>query len=252
MADPISSSSPNAPPNACIDEDSEASEASEASAVRAAPPQVASSTSQPQMSTPESNVCEAPSAVKSLVAQFPSGTPVRSPASEVQQGGSPSGVGYTFRGPTPDGDSYRVAAAFVKTPTPSGSAGGLSLEVLSVSAQDGKDKDAQATMIRANLAVSHAGYGLSITADGPSARANLGEDNDDGSIGGNIGAGASFIGAEATINTPVGSVTAGASLSASVSGSLGVRDIDHDGKPEFCAKFSIPEYTIGACLEQFW
>jgi hypothetical protein len=33
---------------------------------------------------------------------------------------------------------------------------------------------------------------------------------------------------------------------------MGVRDADHDGKPEFCGKFSVPAFTVGACIEQFW
>jgi len=44
----------------------------------------------------------------------------------------------------------------------------------------------------------------------------------------------------------------GLSVSMSLSGSMGVRDADHDGEPEYCAKFSVPAFTIGACIERFW
>jgi len=59
-------------------------------------------------------------------------------------------------------------------------------------------------------------------------------------------------GLEATVTTPVASVTLGASVSDGIAGSSGVRDADHDGKPEYCAKVSIPAFTVGACLERFW
>ena len=106
--------------------------------------------------------------------------------------------------------------------------------------------------MRSTLALSHAGFGLSVTADGPSLRASLGAHNDDGSLGGNLGLGGNALGFEATLSTPVGSVTYGDGLSLAASGSIGVRDADHDGKPEFCAKVSIPAYTFGVCLEKFW
>ena len=129
---------------------------------------------------------------------------------------------------------------------------GSNAEKGTVSVQYGKDNDVQLVAERGSLVASHAGFSLSVTGDAGVARANLGEHNDDGSIGGNLGAGVEVFGAEGTLNTPIGSLTYGNSVSASLSGSLGVRDADHDGKPEFCGKFSIPAYTVGACVEQFW
>ncbi|HEY4103565.1 MAG TPA: hypothetical protein VGM44_06725 [Polyangiaceae bacterium] len=241
MPDPVSSLSSNPSPNACIDDDGVS-----ANECTAPPTPTSTSASQSLISEPEPDTGSTPNAVKTLIAQF---TPRRPGlANGAAIGRDSNAVGYSYDGPTPDGDSHRSVKAFVKTTNDSGA----NLEVLGMSEQSGLDQDFELTTMRGSLALSHAGYGLSVSADALTARANLGEHNDDGSIGGNLGIGAEFIGAEATIDTPVGSLTAGASVSASVSGSLGVRDADHDGKPEFCAKFSIPAFTLGACLEQFW
>jgi len=127
------------------------------------------------------------------------------------------------------------------------------LEIGAVSVQSGTDADAGLALARGTTVLNAGGgYSVTVVDELGSARANLGEHNDDGSIGGNIGSGATLAGTEATINTPYGSVTYGQSVALSLGGSMGVRDADHDGKLEFCAKFSIPAYTVGACVEQFW
>jgi hypothetical protein len=161
-------------------------------------------------------------------------------------------VGYDHSGPTAEGDSERSEAAFVKSSNPSGALSGSSIEVLGAVAQTGKQDNHELVVLRSTLSVSHAGFGLAVTGDGPSARASLGEHNDDGSLGGNLGLSSNALGFEATLSTPIGSLTYGDGLSLAASGSIGVRDVDHDGKPEFCAKFSIPAYTFGVCLEKFW
>ncbi|HYQ42545.1 MAG TPA: hypothetical protein VER11_11275 [Polyangiaceae bacterium] len=188
-----------------------------------------------------------------LVQKF---SPQTSPASAKLSASTaaPPSTGFmvTSSGAVPGGGSYRVAASLANPEVKSGLFKGTSAEAGTVSVQYGKDNDVQIVAARGKLAVSGGGYGLSVTGEAGVVRANLGENNDDGSIGGNIGSGAELIGSEATIDTPAGSVTAGLSASMSLSGSMGVRDADHDGLPEFCAKFSVPRFTIGACVEQFW
>ena len=245
MADPISSTSPNPEPNACIDE------SNDSSAVCSAPPQAQNSTSAVPSVPDEPGVCAAPSAVKSLVAVFSASTaPKPTPGS-----GLPAHtlvfLGATA-GPSAAGGSYQRSATFLKAQIDSGPPNGTGMEVGSASAQFGTDLDLKATGVRQVMALSYAGYGLATSAEALAPRVNLGEHNDDGSLGGNLGAAVDLAGAELTISTPIGSVTGGMSLSVGASGSLGVRDADHDGKPEFCAKFSVPAFTLGACLEQFW
>ncbi|HET7544920.1 MAG TPA: hypothetical protein VFK05_33875 [Polyangiaceae bacterium] len=149
----------------------------------------------------------------------------------------------------PGGSSYRASALNVQV-----EAGPFktTLEVGTIHAQSGPDADLQVTALRRTSSLSGHGFGISVTGEAGALRINKGENNDDGGIGGNIGASAELIGYEATVDTPAGSVTYGQGLSKGVSGSMGVRDADHDGDPEFCAKFSLPAFTVGACLEQFW
>jgi hypothetical protein len=233
VPDPISSSTRSAAPNQCLDDDSVGGGLC------------------PNPAAAEPNACEAPNAVWSLVQQFaPSAVAKASTAG--QHADSASVVGYDHTGPSAEGDSQRAEVAFVKSSNPSGALQGSSLEVLGVVAQAGKQDNHELIAMRSTLALSRAGFGLSVITDGPSLRANLGVHDDDGSLGGNVGLGANALGFEATLSTPVGSVTYGDGLSLAASGSIGVRDADHDGKPEFCTKFSIPAYTFGACLEKFW
>lgn len=233
MSDPISTLNQSSPSNACIVDDGEASAASAPAPATLPPPP--------------------PSAVPGLVARFSSATaPPSKPAVS-----APPAIAlsittlHTSAGAAAGGGSYRVAASALEQDMTIGPATSH-LDLGSVSVQYGKDNDVQVVLARRSMALSHGGYGVSVIADAGTARANLGEHNDDGSIGGNIGAGVEALGAEATVDTPYGSLTGGVSVSASLSGSIGVRDADHDGKPEFCAKFSIPAFTLGACVEQFW
>jgi hypothetical protein len=127
------------------------------------------------------------------------------------------------------------------------------LEVGAARVQFGTDADASIALARRNTVLNAGGgYSLTVVDELGSARANLGEHNDDGSLGGNLGSGATLAGTEATLDTPYGSLTYGESIGLSVGGSMGVRDADHDGKLEFCGKFSIPAFTVGACVEKFW
>lgn len=131
-------------------------------------------------------------------------------------------------------------------------ADGSGATVLGASLKKGVDKDLQLTAVRSNFSIEQAGYGFSLSGDAGAFRANSGVHNDDGSVGKNVGLIAEAAGLEATLASPLGSITLGAGVSIGVAGSSGVRDADHDGKPEYCAKLSIPALTLGYCLEQFW
>ena len=244
MADPISSLSSNRPNNACIDEGA----ASESAApLQSAAPEPAQSSS--ESSTPG----ETPLGSQSLVQKFT--PPIALPTATASAGSSSSSSTQwlmTSSGAVPGGGSYRVAASIMKDEVTSGLFQGSSAEIGSASVQFGKDNDARLVGARETLQLHRGGYSFSITGEALTARGNVGEHGDDGSLGGSLGAGAELIGAEATLNTPMGSITYGNSVSVSLSGSMGVRDADHDGKPEFCGKFSVPAYTVGACVEQFW
>jgi len=246
MSKSISSLSGNDPNNVCIDGDDGAA-STPAAPLQSVRPEAA------QSSAESSPPAETPLATQSLVQKF---TPAVAVSAVTPSGGtssaSPTHWFMTSSGAVPGGGSYRVAASVMEHEVTSGLFQGSKVEIGTASAQYGKDNDVQVVGARGTLQLHRGGYSLSVTGEALTARANLGEHGDDGSLGGSLGAGAERSGFEATINTPVGSVTYGNSVSASLSGSMGVRDADHDGKPEFCAKFSVPAYTIGACVEQFW
>jgi hypothetical protein len=253
MPDPISNSNQCSSANACIDDDGDASAANTSAANTSGTQAPANANANQSLSAPatEPSACLAqPDAVKTLVGKFtppappPKATPGAPPLLTLS---GPS----TSSGPVPGG-SYRVGANLVTGQLTLGPLQSK-VEVGTVAVQSGTDKDAEIALARRNTVLNvGGGYSLTVADELGSARANLGEHNDDGSIGGNIGSGATLAGTEATIDTPYGSVTYGQSLALSLGGSMGVRDADHDGKPEFCAKFSVPAYTVGACVEQFW
>jgi hypothetical protein len=247
VPDPISSSTPNPAPNQCLDDDG----LSGGVCLNPATAESGGAASPGGSSASEPTACEAPNAVWSLVQRFPPAASASAVAAS-SHADSTSVVGYDHTGPSAEGDSLRSEVAFVKSSNPSGALQGSSLEVLGVVAQNGAQSNHELIAMRSTLALSHGGFGIAVTADGPSLRASLGAHNDDGSLGGNLGLGGNALGFEATLSTPVGSVTYGDGLSLAASGSIGVRDADHDGKPEFCAKVSIPAYTFGVCLEKFW
>jgi len=246
MADPISSLN-SYPSNACIDDDGETS-------APVAPLQSTVVTAPPNQRLPEAGgSAEIPAGTAGLVEKFSTPTSLKS-ALPSPSTPAPPAARYllTSSGAVPGGGSYRVAASLMKDEIKSGLLNGSHTEIGTVSVQYGKDNDVQLVGARETLTVARAGYGLSVTGEAGVVRANLGEHNDDGSLGGNMGAGAQLIGGEVTLDTPAGSVTGGLSASMSLSGSMGVRDADHDGEPEFCAKFSVPAFTLGACVERFW
>lgn len=250
MADPITSRSSSDPSNSCIDDGGEIN-ASVAPEQCTVPPEPSN-----QCSIGAAGAAETPNGTQVLVRKFSSSSAPKSAGSPPASGssGPSSGIFFvTTSGAVPGGGSYRVAGSVLNYHLESGPLKGTGVEAGTASVQYGKDNDVQLVGKRATLKLnSGSGYGLSVTDEVGVVRANLGEHNDDGSLGGNIGSGVELAGREVTIDTPVGSLTGGLSISMSLSGSMGVRDADHDGKPEFCAKFSVPAYTLGACIERPW
>lgn len=91
---------------------------------------------------------------------------------------------------------------------------------------------------------------LSGRLDYLSANVHLGSQNEDGSKGENVGAMATGVGLEATVEYDGWSLTAGISLSAGASISSGAdRDVDQDGAPERCFQVSFGPLTLGECDE---
>lgn len=251
MADPIASRSSSDPSNSCIDDDG-----SEVSSPVAPAPRAALSESPNQCSTATDGSASTPNGTQVLVQKFSSSPLAKQVVSSPSPSSASSSSGIFFvttSGAVPGGGSYRVSGSVLDKHIESGPLKGTGVEVGTASVQYGKDSDVQLVGKRSTLKLSSgSGYGLSVTDEVGVVRANLGEHNDDGSLGGNIGSGVELVGREVTIDTPVGSLTGGLSISMSLSGSMGVRDADHDGKPEFCAKFSVPAYTLGACIERPW
>ena len=246
MADPISSLGPNSAHDSHADDHAATSSVAE-------PRQSAVPASSSLVCTAETASSSAPPAgAQSLVARF---SPPPALPKSVASGALPvvsHSLLTTSSGAVPGGGSYRVAANVFHAQVETSALKGSRLEVGTAIVQYGDDNDLQGVLARRTTVLSGHGYGVTLTGEVGTLRANLGEHNDDGSIGGNLGAGVELAGAEVTVDTPVGSLSYGQGVSVGVSGSMGVRDADHDGKLEFCAKFSIPEYTVGACVEKFW
>lgn len=101
--------------------------------------------------------------------------------------------------------------------------------------------------------VAHATWGdvqLTAGVDILNANAHLGSLNSDGSRGENIGAGASLLGGELSIDYKGWSLTVG--VAASLGGSISSgdsRDLDADGVRERCFAMSLGPFTLGECDE---
>jgi hypothetical protein len=125
------------------------------------------------------------------------------------------------------------------------------LEIGSESQQVGAQNEYQVGVVRAGTnTISLGGLRLSGNVETGTARVNAGTHNDDGSHGFNLGAAATAVGVEGTVEYSGWSLTLGESLSVGGGFSSGEgRDIDGDGAPERCFKGSLGPYTIGFCTE---
>jgi hypothetical protein len=148
---------------------------------------------------------------------------------------------YASAGPAGVPATFYAGAALLKGHDPKS---GLDVEVLSVSAQVGDQEEWQAGLLRFGKSTSVGSFGV----ESFTVRATSGLYNDDGSVGLNMGAQATALGAEATYGT-ANSATLGLSAGAGAAGSIGVRDQDKDGEHEICAKVSYGPLTVGGCIE---
>jgi hypothetical protein len=143
---------------------------------------------------------------------------------------------------TPD-DHSALGAVWAKH----GSVGHI--EILSASVQAGAEAGAQIGVVHTAGQTSALGLNLSGGVDVATLRINLGERNDDGSKGANVGAMATLGGGELTVEHSGWSGTFGLSVSAGIAVSSGTRDVDGDGVPEHCLKVSAGIFTVGGCAE---
>jgi hypothetical protein len=125
---------------------------------------------------------------------------------------------------------------------------GLDLEVLSFAAEAGP-RGVRASAIAERVGLSTADGAQQIHADLLSAGIELSTRSADASEGLAVSASAAALDVEATL--PLGhanGLTLGASLGVGFHLSAGLRDIDHNGKPELCVR-ATEIVTVGACIE---
>ncbi len=145
-------------------------------------------------------------------------------------------------GVTSSGDSAYAEAALVKGRYPSG----LEVEFLDASIQGGLQNEARIAVWRVSASTSDGV--VSGGVEGPSLAAHAGIHNADGSVGLNLGAGASWLGGEASCQDGHG-ISAGAGFGVALGGHVGLRDGDDDGKTELCAGVELTEGKAQLCLE---
>ncbi len=124
---------------------------------------------------------------------------------------------------------------------------GIEIEAFSGGVSAGAQNEAVARMARFGISSDDESNSAHVTV--LAAEAGVGTHNVDGSVGVNVGASADIISGQATVSDSGNSLTLG--LSAGVGGgfSAGIRDQDHDGRPEVCARVSVDPVIIGLCLE---
>jgi hypothetical protein len=206
-------------------------------------PALSSSQAEPPPSTASavpklvSSVAPPPSALPPT-SMTPAGSAANNNAQRTEQ--RPAVGAYLAAGTTAAGDAVYAGTALVKGRASSGGA----VEVLSASVQVGAQTEIQVGFQR----VAGTLGALTGSVETFAVRANAGIHNDDGSVGLNLGAGATAIGFEGTVGH-ASSVTYGVGAGVGAGASLGARDVDRDGNTELCARLSLGPVTVGACLE---
>jgi len=201
--------------------------------------------------------CHSPSDEEPLLGSLPSGAcPLLSQSSKLNEepegpagAGVPAGAAVLTQSFQHDHYAFIAAATVDASPTASASRAPASISAaLPPNPDDQLNLQVGIPRIERQLTLSS--VHLTGAVDVLNANAHLGSQNDDGSQGENIGAGATLVGAEVTADYKGWSLTLGvaSSLGASVS-SGGGRDLDGDGKPERCFKASYEFLTLGVCDE---
>jgi len=238
MPEPISSNRTSAPANGYDPTLDQSDQLCRGEVTSSTPPEATGSTT-PAVAQLVSSVPRSPAVLP------PPSTSVASSAADGNAQRTTERIGlapYAAAGKTGAGDSVYVGVAALKGHDPKS---GLDVEVLSASEQKGLQMESQAALARAGWADSH----VSLSAEALTIRATHGIHNDDGSTGYNVMGLATAVGAEGTLVRGANSLTAGLSIGAGAAGSIGFRDIDHDGRPEICVKGSLGYVTLGACVE---
>lgn len=148
---------------------------------------------------------------------------------------------YAAAGITHDGGSLFAGAAALKGRTTEG----IEAEALGVSVQVGRQTEAQSTVARLGYSSKH----VSGSVEALTANAHFGFDNSDGSVGVNIGAGATLASAEITAKHSGWSITRGISAGPGGEAHIGLRDDDKDGRPELCVRVGWAFVIAGSCVE---
>ena len=126
---------------------------------------------------------------------------------------------------------------------------GLDLDVLSVAARAGLRR-ASVEAVAERFGFSTADATTEVHAYLLDVEAELGTRNDDESVGIGLGASASAFGVELSLGEGApNSLTIGAGVGVGLQASIGIRDIDSDGKSELCAQLGLAVLTLGACVE---
>jgi hypothetical protein len=161
---------------------------------------------------------------------------------------SESGIGGPRAEAHAEGGDFYAGASLLSGRDPKS---GLEAELFSASIHQGEREHAvQAGMARMGGSTDDGHF--STRGDVFTAQAHAGFDNADGSTGFGASAGATIVGGEVTGTLGPVSLTLGASVGATYGASAGVRDSDHDGKTEYCARVDFGVGSIGVCLEDRW
>jgi hypothetical protein len=126
---------------------------------------------------------------------------------------------------------------------------GLEVELFSGSIHQGeRERAVQVGMARMGGTTDDRHFGA--RGEVFTAQARVGVDNPDGSIGVGASVGSTVVGAEVTGTVGPVSLTVAAAVGATVGGSVGLRDSDHDGKTEYCARVDFGVGSVGICVEE--
>jgi hypothetical protein len=108
----------------------------------------------------------------------------------------------------------------------------------------------RAAVAEGSITITNAATKMSTTAQGAlgTSELDIGSKNVDGSEGAHIKVGAALYSAEVTSGTPDFQLTVGADLGVGLEASSGERDLDRDGKTEYCFRAGT-SVVVGMCFE---
>lgn len=148
-------------------------------------------------------------------------------------------------GATESGDSVHAGVALLKGHSPDGRS---DTELMYGSVQVGAQTEAEAGLGRVSIASSD--DSVRVDMEVLSADARIGIHNPDGSMGLNFGYSATLVGLSIGYRSEHVELRASSSIGEGTSFSIGTRDMDEDGKTEYCASVSTPLGTLSACVEE--